>query len=171
MDSAWIGVIGALAGVVLGGVVSRNGEYRKWLREERHKAAAELLAAGEAMRAIFTDRAVTGLHEDPDLTEPERRKARIAAGERLTLAMMSVRILYPDRVVAVAEQFEESASAIRHIRLESPKTDPESPGFRYFDRQAALAAVVRPVVVRPRFLGRFVARRPRPPRVMPPARP
>lgn len=50
VDAAAISAIAALAGVALGQVLARGGEYRKWLRSEQHKAAAELLAAGEAIR-------------------------------------------------------------------------------------------------------------------------
>jgi len=51
-----ISVAAALAGVVVGQLLSRSGEYRKWLRAERHKAGAELLAAGEALREAWRRR-------------------------------------------------------------------------------------------------------------------
>lgn len=47
VDAVAISAVAALAGVVLGQLLARGGEYGKWLRQERQGAAAELLAAGE----------------------------------------------------------------------------------------------------------------------------
>ena len=55
MDTTIISTVAALSGVALGGLLASSGEYRKWRREERHRAAAELMAAAETMRTIFTD--------------------------------------------------------------------------------------------------------------------
>jgi hypothetical protein len=61
VETTVISALAALAGVLLGGVLARNAEYRRWLRTERHKAAAELLAAGQAMQRNVAERFATTL--------------------------------------------------------------------------------------------------------------
>jgi hypothetical protein len=161
VDTAWISAITGLSGVTLGALFARSGEDRKWLRMEQHKATAELLAAGEAMRTIFTDRAVTGLYENPDKSEPNRRKAITTGGERLELALQAFRLVFPNDTAAVAEAFCESARKIRHLRLDSPEVDPASLAYRYFDRRAALTDAARLKIVRPAFRTYLTAKRPR----------
>ena len=81
-----------------------------------------------------------------EFTEADRRKAIIAGEERLVLAMQAFRLVFPDRVVVLAESCCESARSIRHVRLDSPMVDPESPSFKYFSRQSVLTTAVRLLV-------------------------
>ena len=44
-----------LIGVIIGQLLARGGEYRKWIRIERHVACARLLEAAEAIHSIVTN--------------------------------------------------------------------------------------------------------------------
>lgn len=130
MDTQIISAASALAGVAQGQVLTRNGEDRRWIRDERRHAAAELLPAAQAMWTIFVERAATSLQKDPDSTEPTRQEAIRVGEERLVLAMATFQLMFPAPVIELAEGLCESARAIRHIRLDK-SPDIESPGFEY----------------------------------------
>jgi len=95
-----ISVAAALAGVVVGQLLSRSGEYRKWLRAERHRAGAELLAAGEALRRHSAGRVLAayagGLAaEMPSGGVSDPAGTHLADLERLGLAVEAVRTVVP----------------------------------------------------------------------------
>ena len=50
--TASIAAIAALVGVILGQLLSRGGEFRKWLRAERHSACVRLLEAAEELSML-----------------------------------------------------------------------------------------------------------------------
>ncbi|HCT79557.1 MAG TPA: hypothetical protein DGG94_14230 [Micromonosporaceae bacterium] len=121
MDSAVI----ALAGLVVGHLLTRSGEYRKWLRTERHKAIAELLAAGEVARRHSAERVIMayGRNFDPARTgEAEKPEVYLADLESLGLALEAERTVFPHRVGVLAERFCDRARAIARRGLSDPES-------------------------------------------------
>ena len=148
MDAVIISAIAALAGVLLGGVLSRSGEYRKWLRAEQHKAATELLAAGEALRrGVYTRRSV---RKDAEATAKAKAEA-VADVARLRVALEALRLVFPAPVVERAQDYVEISSAFSAIDVnaEVVVAQPQGYDFEYFDARNALSAAAA-LVIAPR---------------------
>lgn len=92
MSAAIVSAIAALSGVALGQLLARSGEYRKWLRFERHATARDLLAAAEALRT-HTVRQIGDRYEGT--VRIDAADTYIAALERLSLALEAVWTIYP----------------------------------------------------------------------------
>jgi hypothetical protein len=122
------GVVGALAGVVLGQLLARSGEYSKWLRSERHRSAAELLACGEAFKRHAADMIGARYAGDPVDSE-----GHLADLERLALALEAVRTVFPGRTGALADDFGEAAQRLTHVAAGVAEVTPgePTPGERY----------------------------------------
>lgn len=113
VSSTVVAAIAALAGVLLGQVLARSGEYRRWLRAERHKASAELLAAAEALHRRSAERLLDTHYDDP----PPDDAPYLADMERLGLALEALRTVFPGRVEPLAQEFREAAEAWeRYVR-------------------------------------------------------
>lgn len=160
MDAAWISAITALGGVALGAVLTRNGEYRKWLRGERHKAATELLATGEAMRRALVVRRLSILSEKKGNAEQTRLEKEILTDqERIALALEAFRLVFPRRIAGLADEFVEAARAVARLPLdEQPSATAPKPGQQYLERRAALIRALSPLIA-PDFRERLRGRR------------
>ncbi len=142
MDAVVISAVAALAGVVLGQLLARSGEYGKWLREERHRAAAELLAAGEAIRrhsaARILDR-VAGTIRDAAADE------HLADLERLALAAEAVRTVFPPAVATLADLLRDTAHELAYVGFKKQPDGP-SPGDLYASARDAFTAAARRLI-------------------------
>jgi len=102
MDSTIVSAGAALGGVLLGQVLARSGEYRKWLRTERHKAASEMLAAAEeAKRGVYA-RSGSKVEDYENV-----RGEAMAEASRVFSALESVRLVFPSHVVELAERYSD----------------------------------------------------------------
>lgn len=110
-----ISAAAALVGVLLGQVLARSGEYRKWLRAERHRSATELLAAGEAVRRHSAAR-VLALASGGSLPAGES-ETHLGDLERLDLAVEGCLYGVPRRVAALAEDLGATVTAITAVGL------------------------------------------------------
>jgi hypothetical protein len=152
MNAAVISAVAALGGVALGQLLARSGEYRKWLRSERHKAAAELLAAGEAMRSHLVGR-IGDLYKGT--VTANAGDQFLADLERLTLAAEAARTVYPATVAALAEQFEGAAHGLAGVladvmqKEQAPEKEQApgpSPGVRYMSARSAFTEAARHLI-------------------------
>lgn len=134
METTIISAVAALAGVLLGSLLSRSGEYRKWLRTERHRAATELLAAGEAGR-----RGVYARHGREDTAAV--RDEVMAEAARVHIALEAAHLVFPPSVVAAANQYSEITSEflLRHWTDPTAKVEPS---VAYYEARRALTAAV-----------------------------
>lgn len=145
MNAAEISAIAALAGVALGQLLARSGEYRKWLRAERHKAAAELLAAGEAMRRHSATRIgdlyATGTVRDGASDE------YLAILERLALALEAARTVFPPPVAALAERLENAAHGLAFVPgKKKEQAQGPTPGDMYASARAEFTGAARRLI-------------------------
>lgn len=166
MDTALAAPAAALAGVLLGGLLTRSGEYRKWLRSERHRAAGELLAAGEALRRHGAGRVLAAYARGQGLDGPpgesEDAETHLADLERLSLALEAMRTIFPARLAVLAEEFADAAGKLAiPISAQPPEARPEgtpgdrmspqppearpdgTPGDRYYEARAKLTTAGR----------------------------
>ncbi|MGW0430944.1 hypothetical protein ACWDV4_00110 [Micromonospora sp. NPDC003197] len=77
MWTALIGALAALVGIIIGQILARSGEYRKWIRAEQHKACASFLEACEsiklqhvtytAIREVATAAGRSNLRKSPEI--------------------------------------------------------------------------------------------------------
>jgi hypothetical protein len=127
----------ALIGVVVGQVLARDGDYRKWLRSTRHDAATELLAVGEAVREHAATRigARYALGQVIPGEPMEEQTLQGMSGEivlgdirRLTLAIEAVRTVFPRRVADMAETFGATVTALARLSMARPEEFPQSEG-------------------------------------------
>ena len=139
MPDAVLGIVGALAGVILGQLLARSGEYSKWLRSERHRSAAELLACGEVFRHHAADR-VRAMY----VGEPIDGEVLLADLERLALALEAVRTVFPARTAALADELGEAGRQLTH----AGETKPGVPtaGQRYEEARRRFTDEVRPLI-------------------------
>lgn len=145
MGTVVLGAVAGLAGVILGQLLARRGEDRKWLRDERHRAAAGLLAAGEALRRHSAARIVAlyagsigDIAADEYLTDLER----------LGLAAEAVRTVYPPAIAALADRLHDAAQGLAYVGLaERPQAAEASPGDLYASARDKFTAAVRRLIV------------------------
>lgn len=139
MNAAEISAAAALIGVALGQLLARSGSYRKWLRAERHKAAAELLAAGEAIRKHSAGR-ILDAYAGTVSGDPARQ--HLADLERLDLALEAARTVFPAPVAAMAEQVADSARELAY-GLKHASAATSSPGDRYYAARSRFSDAAR----------------------------
>jgi hypothetical protein len=131
MDSTVVSAGAALGGVLLGQVLARSGEYRKWLRTERHKAASEMLAAAEtAKRGIYV-RSGSKVEEYENV-----RGEAMAEASRVFSALESVRLVFPPRIVEFAERYSGIIAQFLAVQHTNPSALVEPPD-EYYDVRAA----------------------------------
>ncbi len=142
--------LAGLAGVVLGQVLARSGEYSKWLRSERHKSAAELLACGEAFRrhsaALILARYRASRAPEDDLGDALDPEIHLADLERLGLALEAVRTVFPRHVAALADEFGEATRRLAHVALAKPGEVSAGAGEEYAAARQSLTDEVRPLI-------------------------
>jgi hypothetical protein len=144
MDAVVISAVAALAGVVLGQLLARSGEYGKWLREERHRAAAELLAAAEALRRHSAAR-VVGRYVGTTRDDPADE--HLADLERLTLAAEAVRTVFPPTVATLADQLSDAAQELAYVGLKQrARAGEPSPGDLYSSARAEFTGAARRLI-------------------------
>ena len=142
VNAAVITAIAALAGVVLGQLLARSGEYRKWLRSERHKAAAELLAVGEAIRRHSAARIgdlYTGTVRAGGADE------HLGDLERLALAVEAARTIYPPETVALIGRLEAAAHELVYVPHKE-QSQGASPGEVYASARDEFTEAVRRLI-------------------------
>jgi hypothetical protein len=142
VSSTVIGAVAALAGVLLGQVLARSGEFRRWLRAERHKASAELLAAGEALRRHSADRVLDAYRGDAPAGDGSG--THLTDLERLGLALEAFRTVFPGRVAALAQEFSDAARALAHLGVTEPPG--EQPGDRYITARNKITEMARRMI-------------------------
>ena len=128
VNPAVISAVAALAGVLLGQALARSGEYRKWLRTERHRACAEMLAAGEALRRHSAGRVLAAYRGDP--LPDDASEVHLTDLERLGLALEAFRTVFPGRVAVRAELLSDAARTLARLDLHEPSTERQT-GNRY----------------------------------------
>jgi hypothetical protein len=117
VTTAFISACTALIGILIGQVLSRENEYRKWLRSELHGVCAEMLEAAEAAYTTAAmDSAIRGVisrkAENLDLrTDPANREmVRQAASEILG------RPIGANEVDGILDQIESSGTFRNKLR-------------------------------------------------------
>lgn len=139
MNAAIISAVAALIGVALGQLLARGSENRKWLRTEQHKAAAELLATGEAIRRHRASRILDGY---ACTVRPDLADVYLADLERLDLALEAARTVFPADVAGLAERFAEAVVGIARSGYDQVEKLP-SPGDRYFAARSSFTKAAR----------------------------
>jgi hypothetical protein len=146
---AIVGSLAALAGVLVGGLLTYSSEYRKWLRSARHEAVTELLVAGEAFKRHSAARIVARYSQGVDLGQQAERydpETHLADLERISLACEAMRTLFPTGVMVLVDEFRESAQALPLVELNAKSANQpanEQPGSIYAASRANLIRSVR----------------------------
>jgi hypothetical protein len=151
MQSAAISAVAALVGVALGQSLARSGEYRKWLRAERHRAATELLGAAEEAR-----RGIYARHKGPDVSAI--RDESMADSARVITALEAMRLIFPSDVIRIADQYSTIINMTLQRHFDNPDAEVEPPAA-YHETRAALSYACGRLIA-PRFIyGRLMATR------------
>lgn len=152
MESVVVSGIAALAGVLLGGILSRNGEYRKWLREERHKASVEFLAAGESIRKNASLHSLNLLREGVSPTALEFQEAwelRFAETERMFMALEAICLISPPSASVAAREYADELLKFQNSNLD--KSAPKQPEGEIRRKRNAVTVAFSRAIASPNF--------------------
>jgi len=116
MVTAIVSAAAALIGVLLGQVLTRDTEFRKWVRSERYKLCAEMLTAAEEARVEYTTQ---------DVLRSQLEK--IAVKESITKAVEAIPNLSPEiRAQVEVQAWDKISGSLKDTIIHKIGRDPES---------------------------------------------